>query len=845
MARVSRLLGGPSRRGVSRAVAFTALALVCCAIGGALADGEDDAIDSVDPDDDSFPTSEDVPLWQFETEVVTIGKASGKEKRKDVPAFFLRGDDPAQAATRFVYLNALPLNHLPHFATVFAHEWRHNVREELKPRTRAHKRRAAVLGPRSYWKRGTEHARAGRDGEAHFDYARAIAGVGLDEIDDPGTKAEETLSNGEVDEIYQLLNAHHRRHSRALNAADKTREQRAAAHERNAWVFERRKEARRRVEEDEADFRAAFGVQSRDDTSEDTSAEDTNANAPAGDDETTTTRVAIVAGLAVSLSARDDAASAAAAHFANIGSSDARLACSVALELHSKLDRPTLACSVGNASEEFETSSTTTGEPGDDSRTPEACGDAAKKALRESSEDDGSLVSTLLLRAFILAGGKVDDRAFFDDLTKALVAAHAYASMRAAVEAEDWETVVSAAATGDAALGVAGRKPDARRKLAAARARFELGNWRECERAANAAVAASVTRGDWRRGQVRALAVSYGARCAIARGDGDAAVRYLAVAMRADPDNTLFKNTYKLIKDAGKLVTDAGNKLDRGESRLALESADKASANLRAVGADEKSAMFAEVDARRCVAHAQMRAFESALEHCARAAKAIGCYDDGSHDSEEEFKRSCDRADARVYARVMISRAEVHLRDDYPEGAVGDLRDAVERIAPNAERGSSEAARILEEARGRLHEAERAKHKHDNDRDHAKMLDLPENLAELSKDRRCDFVKKAYKKAALKWHPDKAAESGKLRAARKMNEMTEARDHVNERLGCVAPKKPDENDPRQQQRQHPHFRNFHGGFPGGGGFGGGGYQHQQRQRQYQRRPGGQRMHWEF
>ena len=144
-----------------------------------------------------------------------------------------------------------------------------------------------------------------------------------------------------------------------------------------------------------------------------------------------------------------------------------------------------------------------------------------------------------------------------------------------------------------------------------------------------------------------------------------------------------------------------------------------------------------------------------------------------------------------------------------------------------------------------MHEAERAKHKHDNDRDHAKMLDLPENLAELSKDRRCDFVKKAYKKAALKWHPDKAAESGKLRAARKMNEMTEARDHVNERLGCVAPKKPDENDPRQQQRQHPHFRNFHGGFPGGGGFGGGGYQHQQRQRQYQRRPGGQRMHWEF
>ena len=440
MARVSRLLGGPSRRGGSRAVAFAALALAFCAIGGALADGEDDAIDSVDPDDDSFPTSEDVPLWQFETEVVTIGKASGKEKRKDVPAFFLRGDDPAQAATRFVYLNTLPMNHLPHFASVFAHEWRHNVPEELKPRTRAHKRRAAVLGPRSYWKRGAEHAREGRDGEAHFDYARAVAGVGLDEIDDPTAKAEETLSNGEVDEIYQLLNAHHRRHSRALNAADKTREQRAAAHERNAWVFERRKEARRRVEEDEADFRVALsGVQSRDDTSDPHSADDTTNDAEhdAGNDDAGRHRRG-TRGVAVE---DDDAASATSAHFAKIGSSGAKLACSVALELHSKLDRPTGACSPAvNASEEFETSSTTA-HRGDDSRTPEACGNAAKKALH-GSEDDGSISSTLLLRAFILAGGAVDDRAFFDDLTKALVAAHAYASMRAAVEAEDWETVV-------------------------------------------------------------------------------------------------------------------------------------------------------------------------------------------------------------------------------------------------------------------------------------------------------------------------------------------------------------------------------------------------------------------
>ena len=121
------------------------------------------------------------------------------------------------------------------------------------------------------------------------------------------------------------------------------------------------------------------------------------------------------------------------------------------------------------------------------------------------------------------------------------------------------------------------------------------------------------------------------------------------------------------------------------------------------------------------------------------------------------------------------------------------------------------------------------------------MLDLPENLGELPKDRRCEFVKKAFKKAALKWHPDKALEAGKLRAARKMNEMTEARDHVNVKLGCVEPKAdPDEGRGRQHPgyggyAQQRHYQQY--------------YQQQQRQRPqggYGRGASGQYRHsWEF
>ena len=121
---------------------------------------------------------------------------------------------------------------------------------------------------------------------------------------------------------------------------------------------------------------------------------------------------------------------------------------------------------------------------------------------------------------------------------------------------------------------------------------------------------------------------------------------------------------------------------------------------------------------------------------------------------------------------------------------------------------------MLRAAREGAADAEREKRRHEGDeRDHAKMLDLPENLGELDKERRCEFVKKAYKKAALRWHPDKAqSAAGKVRAARKMNEMTEARDHVSERLGCVAPK-----NNGDERGGHPGGGHPGGGHPGGTG----------------------------
>ena len=721
------MAAGPrGTRGGGRGYALALAILALCALAGSAVameagDGLEDAsvsdgdfpsfaspivADTDGDDDDLPPTSEDVPVWNFEQVVVTIGKASGKERRVETPAFFLRGDDPAAAATRFVYVNSLPISQVSQYAATFSHEWQTNVPDDLKPRGKTRPKRSKPLGPKQYLSRAKEHTSEARDDEAHFDLVRALT----NSLEDPGSAdAADRLDASELAEANTLLEQHHRKHSRALNAADKHRELKEKAHEREVNVFHARKATRANLALDESDFKALW---------------------------------------------------------------DERYA------------------------------------------GPNAEGETQSESA----------------------------------------AAHELA-LHAAVEAKDWDRVIEVAASADRA-GVSVPEQDVPlRKLAVARAHWHRNEWRLAERAANAAVTSGARNGDWRRGQVRAVAVATGADASVKRGDAEGALKFFAAAKRADPDTPLFSEPYKAIKASEKLLKDADLKLDRGESRQAMESADEAVAKLRGLGGFDlpqsgvgsvttNHGMFSGADARRCRAHAQARSFEHALEACDRSLKMLGCLDEKSLSSDNKlltdlekkvWEKACAAADPKHRARALLARSEVHSRDLHYDGALSDLRAAQELIEPSAQRGSSEAQRMLDEIRQKAVEAERERKSFDNNRDHGKMLDLPENLGELPKDRRCDFIKKAYKKAALKWHPDKAIEAGKTRAARKMNEMTEARDSVNLKFGCVE-KKIDPNDPHQghqgfgqqhqyqqyyqQQQQRQQHRN-----PGGGSRGGGQFRH--------------------
>ena len=69
------------------------------------------------------------------------------------------------------------------------------------------------------------------------------------------------------------------------------------------------------------------------------------------------------------------------------------------------------------------------------------------------------------------------------------------------------------------------------------------------------------------------------------------------------------------------------------------------------------------------------------------------------------------------------------------------------------------------------------------ERDHAKILQLPIDLEERSKEIKCAWLKKQFKALVRKYHPDKY-KGNKKRAARKFKEVKEAKEIISEAWQC-------------------------------------------------------------
>jgi hypothetical protein len=68
-------------------------------------------------------------------------------------------------------------------------------------------------------------------------------------------------------------------------------------------------------------------------------------------------------------------------------------------------------------------------------------------------------------------------------------------------------------------------------------------------------------------------------------------------------------------------------------------------------------------------------------------------------------------------------------------------------------------------------------------RDHAKILQLPIDLEERSKDIKCAWLRKQFKALVRKYHPDKY-KGNKKRAARKFAEVKDAKEIISDTWDC-------------------------------------------------------------
>jgi hypothetical protein len=69
------------------------------------------------------------------------------------------------------------------------------------------------------------------------------------------------------------------------------------------------------------------------------------------------------------------------------------------------------------------------------------------------------------------------------------------------------------------------------------------------------------------------------------------------------------------------------------------------------------------------------------------------------------------------------------------------------------------------------------------ERDHAKILQLPIDLDQRSKDIKCAWLKKQFKTLVRQYHPDKY-KGNKKRAARKFKEVKEAKEIISNAWDC-------------------------------------------------------------
>ena len=258
------------------------------------------------------------------------------------------------------------------------------------------------------------------------------------------------------------------------------------------------------------------------------------------------------------------------------------------------------------------------------------------------------------------------------------------------------------------------------------------------------------------------------ARCLYLQGDFEQANNNVRHALRSDPDNKEFVQLFKLIKSLEKKKAEGNKHFKFARWQEAIDS------YTECLAIDPENGAFnAKLYCNRGTCYAKMRKHGEAIDDCSKAIEL-----------DPTYAKALMRRAASLQALGEVENLE---------NAVRDLTKALELSDD-----SKEVAKSLREAKGMLKNAKK--------KDYYKILGV-------ARDAREPDIKKAYRKGALKWHPDRWA--GKPEREQKVAETNFK--HVGEAYAVLS-----DDTKRARYDQGVDIEdldNEHAGR-GGGGFGG-------------------------
>eukprot|EP01080_Neovahlkampfia_damariscottae_P008942 gene8942-891_t len=266
---------------------------------------------------------------------------------------------------------------------------------------------------------------------------------------------------------------------------------------------------------------------------------------------------------------------------------------------------------------------------------------------------------------------------------------------------------------------------------------------------------------------------------------------YLKNCLSSDPDNRKCRVFYKHIRNSENILEKANLLFDKNENRISLK---RYKEYLEMNDNDIYNLM--EVQSKICSIHKNLKNIKEGIEACSIVIK------DNNEESNSDFLKNC-----------LLNRAELHILNDDLDSASIDANKAREKFKND------------QKINELLHKLQILK-KRASRKDYYKILGVSKSATQRD-------IKKAYRKLAVKWHPDKHRDEKKKKEADlKFKDINEAYEVLKDESKKERyDNGEDVNDPhggQGGQGGHHGFNPFGGGGGGQefhfnfGGFGGGG-----------------------